>query len=111
MLQRFVPQLFHFEEYDPIKPIGFPKLILSLYAMDASDDDVLQWVQAHPVHAVTMPAERAKASDLAKKLGDAGVPVYAHTVNDKADLDALIVAGVDGVYTDTLLPKDLAAPK
>lgn len=107
MLQRFVPQLYHFEEYDPIKPIGFPKLILSLYAMEASDDEVLQWVKAHPVHAVTMPLERAKASDLAKKLGDAGIPVYAHTVNEKADLDALLVAGVDGVYTDKLLPKDL----
>lgn len=109
LLPRFVPQLFHFEEYDPIKPLGFPKLILSVYAMDAGDDEVVEWVKTHPVHAVTMPSERAKASDLAKRLGEHNVPVYAHTVNQKADLDTLRAAGVDGVYTDSLAPKDLGA--
>lgn len=106
LLPRIVPQIFHFEEYDPIKAIGFPKLILSLYAMDATDDEVVEFVKTHPVHAVTMPAERAKDGVLAKRLG---VPVYAHTVNEKAELDALLAAGVDGVYTDKLSPKDLAA--
>ena len=109
LLERFVPQMYHFEEYEPLKPVGFPKLILSLYAMEASDEEVLTWVKTHPVHAVTMPTERAKASDLAKKLGDAGVPVYVHTVNEKTELDELILAGVDGVYTDKLVPKDLAS--
>lgn len=109
MVERFVPQMYHFDEYDPIKPVGFPKLILSLYAMEASDEEVLAFVKSHPVHAVTMPTERAKASDLAKKLGEAGIPVYAHTVNEKAELDELILAGVDGVYTDKLIPKDLAS--
>lgn len=109
MLERFVPQMYHFEEYDPLKPVGFPKLILSLYAMEATDDEVLEFVKTHPVHAVTMPVERAKASDLAKKLGAAGIPVYAHTVNEKSELDELITSGVDGVYTDKLVPRDLAA--
>ena len=107
LMPRLVPQIYHFEEWDPVKALGYPRVILSLYAMEATDAEVLEWVRSRPVHAVTMPVERAKASDLARKLGEGKIPVYAHTVNGKSDLETLIEAGVDGVYTDTLLPKDL----
>lgn len=108
LLPRLVAQVYQLEEYDAIRALGYGRVILSTYSMDASDAEILEWVKSRPLHAVAMTAERAKTSDLAQRLGEGGLPVYAHTVNDKTELDSLVAAGVDGVYTDTLTPKDLA---
>lgn len=107
LLPRFVAQIFQFEEYETARALGYGRIILSTYAMEASDAEILEWVKSRPLHAVTMTAERARQTDLAQKLGEGGLPVYAHTVNAKAELEALIAAGVDGVYTDTLTPNDV----
>lgn len=101
---RFIPQIYQLEEYAQIAPLGFGAPILSTYVSDATDDEILAFVKANPVRAVAMTPERAKASDLAKKLGEVNVPVYVHTVNDAAEREALAKLGVDGVYTDDLAP-------
>ena len=110
LLPRFVAQIYQLEEYEPVRALGYARVILSTYSMDASDAEILEWVKSRPLHAVAMTPERARTTDLAKKLGEGGLPVYVHTVNAKSELDELIAAGVDGVYTDTLTPKDLVAP-
>ena len=38
-----------------------------------------------------------------------GVLVFTHTVNDPADARALLEGGVSGIYTDSLVPAELAA--
>ena len=40
-----------------------------------------------------------------------GIDIYVHTVNDPAEARSLLASGVSGVYTDTLLPADIAQKK
>lgn len=103
---RILPEIFRAAEFDywTARDLGFGGVILSLYSTDASDEKVLKFAHTVDLFAVTMPVERAAAGDLARKLGEAGVFVYAHTVNDRAEFDALKARGVRGIYSDKLTP-------
>lgn len=103
---RFVPQIYAPDEYEDVQRLGFGDVILALYRSSLRDDAIVSFARRHRMLAVTMPKERAASSGLPGRLDAAGVPLYAHTVNDEAEWDRLRGAGVAGVYTDLLSAGD-----
>lgn len=85
---RFVPQIYRFEELQPVIAMGYPRPILSVYR-----EPNFGWpfrANEVPVRAVTMPYRLRYLAPLIDH------PVYLHTVNHA-------VPGY-GLYTDCLIP-------
>lgn len=101
VLSQVIPQIYSFEEFGAVRDLGFERIILTLYRMDATDDEVLAFASEHALLAVTMPEDRARGK-LASRLAKIGVPSYAHTINDVRVFKRLRERGVHGIYTDTL---------
>jgi glycerophosphoryl diester phosphodiesterase len=106
LLDRFVPQIYQPAELEAVRDLGFDTIILTLYRSDLDDQEVLDFAGRAPLWAVTMPGRRAAAGELAARLAAAGLPVYAHTVNDRVTFERLRAVGVHGVYTDWMSPAD-----
>jgi len=105
LLSRIVPQLYSIEEHEPVVALGYPRVILTLYATPMEDADVLAYAAEHAPLAVTMPLERG-AGPLPRALEELGVFSYAHTTSDYLEAARLFRNGIDGVYTDYLAPED-----
>jgi len=108
LVPQFIPQIYLMEDYPLVRDQGYRYVILTLYRglQDVHAEKLLAFSKTHPLFAITMPLERARGSDLAMKLRRAGVPCYAHTINDRDLFRELKVRGIHGVYTDTLDPRD-----
>ncbi len=86
---RIIPQIYKPEEYEPVRKMGYPAPILTLYRTYEGREPV-ETINSLDLRAVTMPVERAY---LAEKIDH---PVYLHTVNEP-------MPGF-GLYTDCLIP-------
>jgi len=102
MSNKIIPQIYYFDEYEKVKKMGFDNIILTLYKANYPDEDVLEFISNHSVIAVSIPFERA-LTDLPQKIKNKKISVFAHTVNEKALMDALRQNGVDGFAADFLL--------
>jgi len=103
--KRIIPQVYYFEEYEPVKDQEYKKIMLTLYRANYSDEEVLNFAQSHRFSILSIPAERALNSDLANKLKKLGIITGAHTVNQKDEAEALKKKGVSIICTDSLDPK------
>ena len=100
-LEKIIPQVYSFKEYDEISKLGFKNIILTLYRMKVVPAEVISFASEKRPFAITMPLGLAR-SNLASTLKERGVIVYTHTVNDIQIYNSLITNGVYGVYTDSL---------
>ena len=93
----------------------FPHYIFTLYSsdFDGTEDSFRQhaiFCQEHGIMGITMSDYwwTDDAPDYYPIANWRNIRVYVHTVNDADEANALLTAGVSGVYTDTLLPSDTA---
>lgn len=100
---RFVVQIYHMEEYEPVAALGFAQ-ILTVYQMtwlEKTDTAALtEFARTHPLAGLTFPAELAAREGYVEALLEAGTPLFAHTVNDMTAQAALFSQGITGVYSD-----------
>ncbi len=104
--RRVIPQIYHADEFDAVKAMGFKQIIWTLYRLAPNTLEVLDQVASWegPV-AITMPKDWAN-SGLALRLQARGFPAYAHTVNSEAELQQLTrYFGFTEIYTDFLDPQ------
>ena len=104
LASRIIPQIYKFSQYRVARKMGFGNIILTLYASDYSDKQIIKFAKNNPLWAVTVSADRALKSDLAKRLRDIGIYTYAHLVDTQKQLQKLKELGVYGVYTAYLAP-------
>ncbi len=107
LYKRFIPQIYEFEEYDMVKRLGFPKIILTLYRIgNWTPEQIVSFVAKDDVQlfAITMWANLALERNRTKELTKNNIFIFAHTVNDFIQYEALRNRGVGGVYTDFLTP-------
>ncbi len=97
-LPRFIPQIYNMQEYDSVSELGFDRIILTIYAWGASEDEIVAQAKTRKLFAVTVPDYRA--AYIGKRLKDTGQRVYAHTINSKETKDLMRWFGVDEIYTD-----------
>ncbi len=102
MVERFIPQIYSFNQYKPARLMGFQNIILTLYRSSYSDEIVSQFSQNFKLYAITMWSKRAMNTPLVEMLSKSNTPVFAHTVNDSFEFEKLKMKGVVGVYTDSL---------
>lgn len=103
LIHQFIPQIYKLNEFIPVQGLGYTNIILTLYMSNYTDDELIDFVKRHEVFAVTMPIDRAR-TELPTKLKKENVFVYSHTINQKDLRQELEQNGIDGFYTDDLLP-------
>lgn len=103
LIAKFIPQIYKMDEFIPVQGMGYTNIILTLYSSEYPDDELIDFVRRHEIFAVTIPIERAR-TELPVKLKSENVFVYAHTINEPELRKELEANGVDGFYTDELLP-------
>ncbi|MFB9330142.1 phosphatidylinositol-specific phospholipase C/glycerophosphodiester phosphodiesterase family protein [Paenibacillus aurantiacus] len=110
LLRRIVPQFYNQAMYAEIESVHrFESYIYTLYMSPDTEAQTLSFVRAHPrVAAVTMPESLANAGYL-RRLEDAGVHTYIHTINDTEDMLRYIDQGAHGFYTDSISEIQLAS--
>lgn len=111
LLKQIIPQIYQYEEYEPIKALGYEDIILTLYKMtnERNGARIAKFVQENDIFAVTMAYELADTG-LAKTLQSYGIAVYMHTINTLQQTVNALNAGAYGIYTDTLLPQEVTYP-
>ena len=105
--KHFIPQIYDPSEFEPVKLLGFEKVIFTLYRSSLSDSEVIKFAANSNLFAVTMPVRRAFSSCLPHELSKKNIRLYAHTVNEIEVLNYLRGKGIHGIYTDKILPEDL----
>ena len=101
LLSRIVPQIYQPDEHESVKTLGFERLIWTLYSYPGGTQSVLENLKDMTLWAVSMNSDRAQ-EDLPRRLDELGIPTYAHTINQYADLLYLRTLGIDEIYTDSL---------
>lgn len=100
---RFIPQIYSFNEYKPIRKLGYECIILTLYRIEAADDEIIDFCKSNPLFALTLSYEKASQGAL-EKFSELNIPIYVHTVNDYNTYIKLRDRGAYGIYTDYFQP-------
>jgi glycerophosphoryl diester phosphodiesterase len=103
LIDRFIPQIYSFDEYGPVREQGYRDIILTLYAMSYEDKTncplLVDFALEHPLFAFTFDKTLANVRYVAG-LMDAGIRLYTHTVNDADEIKDQLAMGITGVYSD-----------
>jgi len=111
-VDRIIPQIYSYDQYDTVKNLGYRDIILTLYAMPTVDyDELMGFIRSHELYAVTVgDTHEYQIPDLKAKLASDGVTVYYHPVNDFETAMRAMDKGVYGVYANELIPSDFEEP-
>ncbi len=112
LLDRFIVQIYHYDQYDYVKEFGFNNIILTLYLTyeDERNTDMLcDFVRNNNLVGLTFWEYYMDSADdwtrpeeffdIVKKLD---VPICVHTVNDAGAIKYDFEHGVTAVYTDNV---------
>ncbi|HBB60912.1 MAG TPA: hypothetical protein DCZ61_03860 [Lachnospiraceae bacterium] len=102
--ERFIIQIYHESEYEPIRRLGFPHIIYTLYRADDQERNfwkISRYAETHELVAITTQKEQFYLWKNQLALPHCGVPVMFHTVDDEAEYREMLRKHyVLGVYTD-----------
>ena len=106
--RRIILQIYRPGDYDLIAPMfryfTFAGIIYTLYQLDISYQEVLDFVLDKNIFAIAVETERLrKRQSTILWLKSHGMDVYVFTVNDETIFDRVKMLGLDGIYTDILL--------
>ncbi len=101
--ENFIPQVYSFTEYDNAKALGFEKVILTLYRLELTDEEIISFAKENVPYAITMP-EKYISQSLLSSLSSLKVTTYLHTINDLSTYEAYREIGLYGIYTDYFVP-------
>lgn len=108
LVERFIPQIYAGDEYDPVRALGYEYIIYTLYRLDwnsKTDTEALcAYAAGHPLLAFTFSYELCAVDGYVDGMRSAGIPLYIHTVNDLLEQEAYFAMGISGIYTDKVLP-------
>ena len=97
---RFIPQIYHPNEYQKVKKLGFKNIIWTLYKYGNSNEAVILFANKMKLFAITMGMPRAR-SGLAISLKEENIKTYVHTINSIREYYKYYkIYEVDQIYTD-----------
>ena len=101
---RFIAQIYAENEYEPVRKLGFDRIIYTLYRLGWKEKtdclSIRRFADKHPLWGITFAAELCEVDGYAASMLEIGVPLYVLTVNE--DADKYFDMGISGVYTDYL---------
>jgi len=103
LVNRFIPQIYDYDQWGEVKELGYTDIIFTLYAMAELDTGKLtSFVKNHDIYAVAMPDYLAERG-ICRQLADKGIIVYVHPVSNYEDALQFMKQGAYGVYSGSLL--------
>lgn len=104
IISRIIPQIYQYEEYLPVRAMGYSNIVLTLYRLPTYNDKSngkynSAFAQKNGLLAVAGDLILAKPEFVSEFVA-LGVPLYVHTVNDEAEQRRYLDMGITGVYTD-----------
>ena len=100
---RFIPQIYNFEQYDPVNDMGYDNIIMTTYDSNYNNNQILDFAKSNKLFAVTMPTDRAR-TNLPTLLKNENIFTYTHTINTEESVKDLQKYNVRGFYSDSLMP-------
>ncbi|MBR4759948.1 MAG: hypothetical protein IK078_07365 [Lachnospiraceae bacterium] len=108
LCDRIIVQIYHENEYDPVRELGFSSIIYTLYELTDAEkldtDEYLSFAKSHPLLAVTFPKKLLKNEDFLKPMLTGDFLMFTHTVDGDKKQKTLDQYGIDGVYTNDITP-------
>ena len=106
----FIVQIYHPDEYDRIRRLGFDYIIYTLYRAtdeELTPEETKDFTDKANLVGVTFwtdyPSQYEESFGV---LAASGLPLFVHTVNDSEEMKAFIDMGIDGIYTDVVNKED-----
>lgn len=103
LLDNIIPQIYQLSEYEAVSKLGFTSIIFTSYRSAATPQEIAAFDLANELYAVTVPYERLTSENL-EIFENLRAPLWTHTINDPAQAERLSGLGIDGFYTDYLMP-------
>ena len=102
----FIIQIYHPDEYNSIKRLGFNNIIYTLYRAtedELSTGELVEFVKSSRLSGVTFWTDFVtQRSESFEALKECQIPLFVHTVNDKDEMKKYIDLGITGIYTDVV---------
>lgn len=106
LVNRFIPQIYDYDQWSEVKELGYTDIIFTLYAMaDLDIGKLTAFVKKHDIYAVAMPDYLAERG-ICRQLSDKGIIVYVHPVSNFEDALQFMKQGAYGVYSGSLLREE-----
>ncbi len=101
LLDQFFPYIFHTEEYELVRAMGYCNIMLFLTLMPSWEKDYTAMAEfAREKELVGIVIEAKTEAKMYAPAKQAGIPVIPYTVNDEAKMYELSQQGADGFFTD-----------
>ncbi len=100
---RLIPQAYSYAEAAALREEGWERVILTLYRMETTPEELRAFLADCPLWAVTVSEGRV-SDELAAAVTESGCALYCHTVNTLDFVDAWRDKGLTGIYTDYFQP-------
>lgn len=108
LLDRIIPQFYNRDMYEVIEEIyDWPMKIFTLYRQNGvSDQEIIDFVkEKDDILIITMPKKRV-SKKFCQAIHDIGKYAYTHTVDTREEMIRYRRMGIDGFYTNAILPED-----
>ncbi|MBR1457375.1 MAG: hypothetical protein IJ594_09510 [Oscillospiraceae bacterium] len=113
VMDRFIVQIYHEREYDPIRALGFTSVIYTLYNADEQELEIanlMRFVNGHELVGLTFLPERLEGKRFRIGVEKLGVPLMVHTIDDYEEMETYLAKrNFTAVYTDCTTFPDGAA--
>ena len=110
LLNNFIIQIYHTDEYDRIRELGFTYIIYTLYRAtdtELTPEDLTQFIKHHKLIGVCFWADFEESyPESFEALKATGLPLFVHTINDREQMQKFLDLGVTGIYTDVANKED-----
>ncbi len=101
LLDRFVIQIYHISEYQPIHDMGFKYIIFTLYETEPEErtpEELTKVIHNTDLVGITV-WENWQEENFFEAAMDTGIPIFLHTVDDEATINNYLDKGLL-VYTN-----------
>lgn len=110
LINRIIPQIYFEEMYEYVMGVyPFPSIIYTIYENQDSADEIIDFAIQHDnIKVITVPKADERIDEKAiQKMHRKGLKVFTYTVNSYAEFVTQRERGMDGIYSDLLLPMDM----
>ena len=101
---RFIIQIYHETEYEPIREMGFQSIIYTLYRAENEERNlwrIAHFAERHELVGITIQKEQFYSSKNRIAMAHCGVPFMFHTVDNPDEINAMLRQPyVCAVYTN-----------
>ena len=101
---RFIIQIYHESEFDPIRALGFHYIIYTLYRAEDEERNlwrIANFVETHELVGITIQCDQFYNMKNRVAMAHCGAPFMFHTVDDITEMEKMLREPfVIGVYTN-----------